>query len=85
MTNKNHTKVIVRDFTFQRVRTVTGSGVRLLFGSYAFILVNNMDGTPERTLDAEGVKRILRAVYRMPKEKPIITPTRKSGPVEGHA
>ena len=85
MPNIPKPKVTVRNFIFQRVRTVPGSGVRLLFGSYAFILVNNMDGTPERTLDTAGVERILKAVYRMPKEPPVSPPSGRTGPIAGHA
>jgi predicted RNA-binding protein (virulence factor B family) len=63
-------KITVKPFTFQRVRTVTGSGVRLLFGPYTFVLISN-DGTPERMLDHDGVKRILEAVYVFPQPSPV--------------
>ncbi len=83
MSTQSKPKVTVRDFIFQRVRTITGSGVRLFFGSYTFVLVNK-DGTPERTLDTDGVERVMLSIYKVPKEKPIIAPSGKSGPVEGH-
>ena len=60
MTDKG--SVRVRSFTLQRVHTLTGDGVRLLFGPYAFVLIHK-DGTPERSLDVAGVDRVIDAIF----------------------
>ena len=60
MTDKS--SVRVRSFTLQRVHTLTGDGVRLLFGPYAFVLIHK-DGTPERSLDVAGVDRVIDAIF----------------------
>ena len=52
----------VRSFALQRVPTLSGEGVRLIFGPYIFVLVNR-DGTPERSLDKAGLQRVVEAVF----------------------
>ena len=63
----------IRTFTIQRVRTITGSGVVLHFGTNAFILANK-DGTPERSLDDAGYQRIVDAIVQPAEEIPNVSP-----------
>ena len=58
--------VRVRSFALQRVPTLTGEGVRLIFGPYVFVLVHR-DGTPERSLDKAGFQRVVEAVFTVEK------------------
>lgn len=67
-----HTLPSVRTFQIQRVRTRTGSGVVLRFGVYEFVLVAE-DGTPVRTLDDEGYRRIVAAIVQPAEEIPTVS------------
>ena len=59
----------VRNFSMQPVRTLTGDGVCLIFGSYTFVLVNR-DGTPEHALDKAGFQRVVEAVFMVGETPP---------------
>ena len=67
MTEKRSARV--RSFRMQPMRTLTGDGVCLIFGSYTFVLVNR-DGTPERTLDKAGFQRVVEAVFVVGEDVP---------------
>lgn len=61
----------IKSVHVERVRTMTGSGMRVRWGPYHFTLVG-MDGTPERTLTDEGVCQVLQAIFKFKPEEPAV-------------
>lgn len=66
----------IRSFSIQRVRTRTGSGVRLRWGNYVFVLINP-DGTPERSFVDADFEKLMLTMFRPVEQVP--TESQKEG------